>query len=499
MTSTPSSPKARTTEYDAVVVGAGPNGLAAAVTLARAGLRVVVFERAGIAGGGASTAELTLPGFLHDVCSAVHPLALESPFFRAFELERRVDLVTPEMSFAHPLDQGSALAYRDLDRTADALGRDGRAYRSLMRGLVERAHEVAVTTGSSLLRMPRHPLTAALLAFRTAEQGTRLWNARFRGEFAPALLTGVSAHAILPLPSLAAAGAGLALTTYAHARGWPIPVGGSQAMMDALVADLRAHGGELVLHHHVSDLRDLPSSRVQLLDVTPRALLSMAGGRLPDHYRRALGRFRYGNAAAKVDFALSAPVPWRDQALREAPTLHLGGSREEIAAGEREVARGIHPASPYVLVSQPSLFDSSRAPGGAHTLWAYTHVPAGSQLDRAEAVTAQIERFAPGFRDTILAVSSRTAVDLEHHNPNYPGGDIAAGAADFTQLFRRPVVSGRPWRTPVPGLYLCSASTTPGPGVHGLAGWHAALAALRDRFGIDVPPDLSVGAPAAGA
>lgn len=491
-----STPRARGDEYDAVVVGSGPNGLAAAVTLARAGLRVVVFERAAIAGGGASTAELTLPGFHHDVCSAVHPLALESPFFRAFDLPRRVEFVTPDVSFAHPLDDRSAIAHRDLDRTAELLGRDGPAYRSLMRGLARRSEEVAETTGGALLRMPRHPLTAMLLALRTAEQGSPLWNVRFREEAAPALVTGVSAHTILPLPGLAAAGAGLALGAYAHARGWPIPVGGSQAIIDALVDDLRAHGGELVLNHHVSDLRDLPDARVRLLDVTPRSLLMMAGSLLPDHYRRALGRFRHGNAAAKVDFALSSPIPWRDPALRDAPTLHLGGTRAEIAAGEREVARGIHPASPYVLVSQPSLFDSTRAPAGAHTVWAYTHVPAGSTEDRAEAVTAQIERFAPGFRDTILAVSSRTAVDLERHNPNYPGGDIAAGAPDLVQLLRRPVLSGKPWRTPVQGLYLCSASTAPGPGVHGLAGWHAARCALRDRFGIDEGPDLSLSAAA---
>ncbi len=487
----PVTPRPRGTDYDAVVVGAGPNGLAAAVTLARAGLRVIVFERAAVAGGGASTAELTRPGFRHDVCSAVHPLAFESPFFRAFGLQDRVEFVNPELSFAHPLDNGSALAYRDLDRTADGLGRDGRAYRSLMRALSRRAPAVAETTGGPLLRMPPHPLTAAALAVRTIEQGTPLWNARFREQAAPALLTGVSAHAILPLPSLAAAGAGLALAAYAHARGWPIPVGGSQSIIDALVDDLVAHGGQLVLNHHVADLRDLPSARVRLLDVTPRALLTMAGPLLPDHYRRALGRFRYGNAAAKVDFALSEPVPWRDPALRDAPTLHLGGSRDEIAAGEREVSRGLHPASPYVLVSQPSLFDATRAPAGAHTLWTYTHVPSGSTEDRAEAVTAQIERFAPGFRDTILAVSSRTAVDLEHHNPNYPGGDIAAGSPDLLQLVRRPVLRPTPWRTPVPGLYLCSASTAPGPGVHGLAGWRAALCALRDRFGIDEAPDLS--------
>ncbi len=480
-------------DLDVVVVGAGPNGLAAAVTLARAGLRVVVFERAGRAGGGASTAELTLPGFAHDVCSAVHPLALESPFFRAFELDRRISLVRPDISFAHPLDGGAAsIAHRDLARTAAGLGRDGVAYARLIGPLARRASQVAEITGGPLLRIPPHPWAAALLGAATAEQGTPAWNLRFRGDAAPALLSGVSAHAILPLPSLAAAGAGIALTAYAHARGWPIPIGGSQAIVDALVRDLEAHGGRLVLDHEVTRLSDLPRARVRMLDLTPRALLAMAGDELPERYRRRLARFRYGQGAAKVDFALSAPVPWRSAELREAPTLHLGGTRAEIAAGEREVARGRHPQSPYVLVSQPSIVDPSRAPSGGHTLWTYTHVPAGSTLDRAEAVIAQIERFAPGFRDTILAVSSRTAVDLEHHNPNYPGGDIAAGAADVRQLLARPVLSPTPWRTPVAGLYLCSSSTSPGPGVHGLAGWHAARTALRDQFGITTAPDLSL-------
>lgn len=477
--------------YDAVIVGAGPNGLAAAVTLARAGLRTVLFEKAPIPGGGASTDELTLPGFRHDVCSAVHPLAVESAFFRAFELERRISLVRPEVSFAHPLDDGSAIAYRDLARTADGLGRDGRAYAALIAPLARRSDAVAATTGAPLLRMPRHPVTAARLALRSLEQGTALWERRFREEAAPALLTGVSAHAILPLPSIAAAGAGLSLAAYAHAHGWPLPVGGSQSIVDALVADYRAHGGELVLSHEVDDLRALPAARVRLLDVTPRALLAMARDTLPHGYARALRRFRYGNAAAKVDFALSAQVPWRDAALRDAPTLHLGGTRAEIAASERDVARGIHPASPYVLVSQPSLFDPTRAPAGSHTLWAYTHVPAGSRENRTAAVIAQIERFAPGFRDTILATSSRTADDLAAHNPNYPGGDIAAGSPDLVQLLRRPVLSTTPWRTPVRGLYLCSSSTAPGPGVHGLSGWYAALTALRDEFGVTSPPDLS--------
>ncbi|GEB94916.1 phytoene desaturase family protein [Microbacterium lacticum] len=480
---------------DAIVVGAGPNGLAAAVTLARAGLRVRVYERSSQPGGGSSTHGLTLPGFRHDVCSAVHPLAFESAFFRAFGLRERVDFITPEISFAQPLDGGRAgVAYRDLGRTAESLGRDGGAYERLLRPLSENAARVAQFTGSSLLRLPRHPVTAARFALRAAEQGGPLWNLRFRGEAAPALLTGVAAHAILAQPSLAGAGAGLALHAYAHAQGWPIPAGGSQAIADALVDDLRARGGELICDHEVTSLAELGDARVVLLDVTPRALVRMAGDRMSARYRRVLEHFRYGNAVAKVDFALSEPVPWDDPEVRRAGTIHVGGTRAEMAAAENAVQRGIHPDRPYVLASQPSVFDPTRAPAGMHTLWAYTHVPAGSDLDRAEAVTAQLERFAPGFRDTILAVSSRTAVDVERHDPNYIGGDISAGAPTLDQLFRRPTLSRDPWRTPIRGVYLATASAVPGPGVHGLGGWYAALSALRHDFGIRTSPDLSPGA-----
>ena len=480
-------------QCDAIVVGAGPNGMAAAVVLARAGLAVRVYEREQTIGGGARTEELTLPGFLHDVCSAVHPQALASGFFRRFELGRRMEFVVPEISYAHPLDGGRAgIAWRDLDRTAEGLGVDGPAWRRLLGPLVRHADEVAQFAGSQVLQLPRHPLTVARLARRILEQGTHAGTLRFRGDRAPAMLGGVNAHAIRPMPSLATAAAGLVLATTAHARGWPIPVGGSRSIIDAMAADFERHGGEIVTGTEIASVCDLPPAKAILFDVTPRALARIAGARLPDGYIRVLESFRYGNAVAKVDFALSAPVPWADRRLAGAATLHVGGTRGEMRASEADVAAGRHPADPYVLVSQPTPFDPSRAPEGKHVLWAYTHVPRGSREDRTEAITAKIERYAPGFRDTILASASRTAVEVEHHNPNYIGGDIAAGDVTIAQLIARPVLSNAPWRTPGRGIYLCSSSTPPGPAVHGLAGYYAAMTALKDEFGVTRPPHLGI-------
>ena len=476
---------------DAVVVGAGPNGLAAAVTLARAGLSVEVVERNDTIGGGARTAELTLPGFRHDVCSAVHPMALQSEFFRRFRLDERIDLRLPEVQYGHPLDGGRAgIAHQDLDRTAAELGVDGPAFRTLMAPLSRNADQVSDFATNALLNVPRHPLTVLRFGLRALEQGSGAWNARFRDEVAPAMVTGVAAHSIQHMPSLATAAAALSLGSYAHARGWPVPIGGSQAIVDALAADLVAHGGRIVTGQDVRSLGDLTPAKAVLFDTSVPGMLRIAGSQIPTPRRGALRRFRFGNAAAKVDFALSEPVPWTHEDLRRAGTVHLGGTRAEIAAAEGAVARGRHAERPYVLGAEPTVVDPSRAPAGRHVFWAYAHVPAGSDIDHTEAVTRQIERFAPGFRDTILATSSRTAVEMAAYNPNYVGGDIASGAASFWQLVKRPLLSNDPWRMGG-GMYLCSEAAAPGPGVHGVAGWRAAKSALRHTFGLPDDVDLA--------
>lgn len=473
---------------DVAVVGSGPNGLAAAAVMARAGLSVEVHEAADTIGGGTRTAELMQPGHLHDICSAVHPMALASPFFRDFELARRIDLVVPELSFGSPLDGGrAALGYHSLERTVQGLGRDGDAYRRLLGPLVDRIDGVMDLTQHQLLRIPRDPLAAALFGLRTLEQGSRLWNARFHEDLAPALLSGVAAHAVSQLPSLASAGAGLMLTALAHAQGWPIPLGGSASIAAALEADIRAHGGVIRTGATIESLQQLRGARATLLDVAPRGLLNIAGDSLPARYRQALEAFRYGNGSCKVDFILSGPVPWAAKELGDAGTVHVGGTRAELARAENEVSAGKHPERPYVLVAQPSRFDTGRAPAGRQILWAYCHVPAGSTRDMGEAVTEQLERFAPGFRDVVMQTRVTTAAELASYNRNYVGGDFSAGIMDVRGLIQRPVVSRVPWRTPVPGVYLCSSSTPPGPGVTGMPGFFAAKHALKDIFGLGVP------------
>ncbi|WEG09603.1 NAD(P)/FAD-dependent oxidoreductase [Microbacterium horticulturae] len=470
----------------ATIVGSGPNGLAAAVSLARAGYAVRVVEAASTPGGGVRTSPLTLPGYRHDVCSAVHPAALSSPFFRAFGLDR-IDWIVPDVSFAHPLDDGrAALAWRDLDRTVAELGADGRAWRSLVRPLNRHLDHVVDFTGNQLLRVPRHPITTTRFALRMLEVGTaagRRMLHTFRTDEGAALLTGVVAHANTRLPSLAATASALYLLAHAHSTGWAYPRGGAQAIADALIADLRAHGGEIDLDHRVGDLSlldwgDPAAGDLLLLDAAPRLALTLPD--VPARYARAVRRYRYGPAVAKVDFALDGPVPWANPDVALSPTVHVGGTRAEIESGENAIAAGRIAERPYVLAVQPSVLDATRAPRGHQVLWAYIHVPAGSMLDPTETVTRQVERFAPGFRDRVLATHAMTAAQRQAYNPAEIGGDILGGTFSMAQAVRRPIVSTVPWRTPMRGVYLASASTPPGPGVHGMPGWHAARTALRD-------------------
>lgn len=477
---------------DAVIVGSGPNGLAAAVTLARAGMRVEVLEARDEIGGGAATRELTLPGYRHDVASAVHPMALASPFFRRFELASRIELVVPEISYAHPLPDRAVAAYRDLDRTVAELGVDGPAYRRLLQPLIDRIDAVTETALTSLVRIPPHPVAALLLAAATADQGTPVWSRRFREQAAPALLTGSAAHTISRHPRLPASGAGLLLTLLAHTTGWPVPIGGSQAITDALVADLQAHGGSVRTGVRVHDLdevrtRDARTRPVTVLNLSAAAAAGVGARHWPDRYLRTLRGQRTGAGVCKLDAALSGPIPWTDERLRAAPTIHLGGTREQIAAGEAQVMSGALPQHPYVLLVQPSVLDPTRAPEGHAVLWAYTHVPYGCPVPRGEEILTAIERYAPGVRDLVLAQHVTTAVDLPHEvSTNFTGGDFASGALDLAQLVRRPVLSPAPWRTPVRGVYLASGSTVPGPAVHGMAGYQAALTALSD-LGLPAP------------
>jgi phytoene dehydrogenase-like protein len=466
--------------HDAIVVGSGPNGLAAAITLARAGRSVLVLEAAETVGGGMRTAELTLPSYRHDVCSAIHPLALASPFLRDLPLARHgLAFAHPPIPLAHPLDDGSAVAlHRSLDETAAGLGPDEDAYRHLMDPLT-RDWQLLLADLLGPVRVPRHPLALARFARAGMRSATGLARARFAGPRAAALLAGNAAHSMRPLESAPTAAYGLLLALLGHGVGWPVAVGGSQAIADAMASLLRELGGEIRTGSEVRSLTDVRGARAVLLDVTPRQLLAIAGHALPARYGRALARYRYGPGVFKLDYALAGPVPWTALECRLAGTVHLGGTMEEIARAEAEVAHGQVAVRPFVLVAQQSLFDASRAPAGGHTLWAYCHVPNGSAVDASDAVERQIERFAPGFRDLIRARSVMGTATLEAHNANYVGGDINGGAADLRQLVARPALRRVPYATPDPRLFVCSSSTPPGGGVHGMPGHHAACAALR--------------------
>ncbi len=470
---------------DAVVVGAGPNGLAAAITLARGGYSVVVLEAADRAGGGTRSAELTLPGFVHDVCSTIHPFGAASSFLAQLPLaEHGLEWVHPVSPVAHPLPDGSAVVLeRSLDDTAESLGADGRRWRRLVGPLVARWDALAETVLGPQLRLPRHPLTLARFGIRGMWPATTVANTVFTEEPARAVFAGLAAHAILDLRSPLTGIFGVTFAASAHAVGWPAVRGGSQRLADAMASYLGSLGGEVVTGHRVTSLGDLPASKVVLFDLTPAQVVAIAGDRLDGRFRRRLARFGYGPGSFKVDYALDGPVPWKAPECARAATVHLGGTADEVAAAESEVLRGRHPERPFVLTTQPSLFDDTRAPTGQHTFWAYCHVPHGSTVDMTVPIEDQIERFAPGFRDRVLARHVMRPADLEAYNANYVGGDIAGGSHGGLQLLARPVLSPNPYRVPLHGelaAYLCSSSAPPGAGVHGMCGWWAARAAIKD-------------------
>lgn len=462
---------------DAVVIGAGPNGLAAAVVLARAGRKVVVFEARESIGGGASSAELTLPGFTHDICSAVHPLAAASPFFETLPLAAHgLHWVESPAAVAHPFDDGpAALLERSVATTAHGLGEDADAYRKMMAPLLHDWPWLRETVLGPP-RLPRHPFAAARFGLQALLPADRLLRGTFRGPRARGLFGGIAAHGMLPLEKSPTAAFALVLGLAGHAVGWPFPRGGAQRISDALASHLQALGGEIVTGSPVTSIDELPAARAILCDLSPRPLLRLAGHRFPAWYRRRLENYRYGMGAFKVDWALSGPIPWRSPECALAATVHLGGALPEIARTEREVWSGRHPERPFVILAQHTLFDPSRAPDGKHTAWGYCHVPNGSPVDMLREVEDQVERFAPGFRDCVLARHTMTASAIEAHNPNFVGGDIGGGAVTLRQLFTRP--TWWTYSTPVAGLYLCSASTPPGVGVHGMCGYFAARRAL---------------------
>ncbi|MGC2942644.1 MULTISPECIES: phytoene desaturase family protein [unclassified Brevibacterium] len=490
------------TEVDAVVVGSGPNGMAAAVTLARAGLTVEVFEAESTIGGGARTLDLGLaPGITHDICSAVHPLAIASPFFVDFDLRARgMELTTPEISYAQPLDgRLAALAFHDLDETVDRLGEAGPEWRRFFAPLLDRVDDAIWLSLGDKRSVPTTlrdlPGIANVVKFglRLLGQASPAWNIPLSHESSQALFTGVAAHAIGGLPAMGTAATATMLSTVAHAGGWPSPIGGSQAIIDHLVADLETHGGTVHANSPIGHVTDLPKARAYLLDTSALGAAKIFSGLLPAQVDRSLRTFEHGNAAAKVDFVLDGPVPWSDPDVNRAGTIHVGGSRAQMAAAEATVMSGRMPADPVCLVSDPTVFDPSREVGGLRPLWTYAHVPFDCPLDPTEYITRQIERFAPGFRDRIVAHNAIPASEMAGHNQNYIGGDIATGVVTFYRMMARPRLTWDSYSLGAPGAFLCSAATPPAPGVHGMNGWFAARRALKTRFGIAEAPSLSPG------
>lgn len=473
-------------DYDAVIVGSGPNGLAAAILMQQQGLQVLLVEAKDTIGGGLRTAELTLPGFKHDICSAIHPMASGSPFFKTLPLQQHgLDWLYPEVDAAHPLDDGTAAALtRSVEQTSRSLGIDGKTYSNLMMPIV-RDWPLLAPDLLGPLSFPAHPLKLVGFGLSAIQPSTLLAN-KFKTTAGRALLAGMAAHSIQPLTNIATSAIALVLMANGHLGGWVIPKGGSQTIADALAGYFKSLGGHLQTNTYISSLDQLPSARAVLFDITPKQLLKIAGHKFSSIYKWQLERYRYGDGVFKVDWALDAPIPFTAEACRKAGTVHIGGTLEEITAGEKASANGKHSEKPYVLLAQQSLFDATRAPEGKHTAWAYCHVPNGSTKDMTAIIENQVERFAPGFKERILAKHTYNTAQLQEHNPNYIGGDINGGIIDIGQLFTRPALRLSPYKTSAKGLYICSSSTPPGGGVHGMCGYHAAKRALKDIWGLSL-------------
>ncbi|WP_343669128.1 NAD(P)/FAD-dependent oxidoreductase [Chitinophaga sp.] len=470
--------------YDAIVVGAGPNGLAAAITLQQQGIQVLLLEGKDTIGGGLRSKELTLPGFVHDVCSAIHPLAAGSPFFRTLPLaDYGLKFLQPEVAAAHPFDDGSAAVLnRSLDETAKGLGIDENKYHQLMDPVVRDWPALAPALLGPL-KFPKHPGAMVRFGLNALLPAKTLAN-RFQRKTARGLFAGMAAHAIQPLTNLTTSAIGMVLLANGHLQGWPAPQGGSQAIANALAAYFESIGGEIQVNTYVRSLNDLPPARAILLDVTPKQLLEIAGDKIKGFYKYQLQHYRYGMGVFKIDWALKGPIPFTNEHCRKAGTLHLGNTLEEITANEQLTSQGHHPDKPFVLLAQQSIFDHTRAPEGKHTAWAYCHVPHGSTVDMTAHIENQVERFAPGFHDLIIGRHTMNTRQMEHYNPNYIGGDINGGILDITQLYTRPAIRLSPYSTSAKGIYVCSSATPPGGGVHGMCGYHAAKKALKDIFKI---------------
>lgn len=467
-------------EYDAVIVGSGPNGLTAAITLAQKGYRVIVYEASDTPGGGVRSKELTLPGYSHDVCSTVYPLGVGSPVLKTFPLEKfGLQWIYPDFEMAHPFDDGTAaVLHKSVEKTALSLGKDYASYNKWMTRLLEDWDDI-VNRVLGPLKIPEHPVKMSRFGIYALQSAHSFSKRYFRGNKGRGFFSGLAAHSILDLDEPATAAIGLVLAIMGHSEGWPIPKGGAQKLTDALVGYLKSLNGEVVVEHKINSVADLPPARVILFDLTPKQLLQITGNEFSAGYRKELEKYRYGSGVFKLDWALNEPIPFEAKVCRKAGTVHLGGTMEEIVSSEKSIRNGGYPERPFVLLTQPTQFDPLRAPKGKHIAWAYCHVPNGSTKDMTNVIEDQIERFAPGFKDTIIKRHKMNAVDFQNYNANYIGGDINGGLQDIKQLFTRPVKKWDPYQTAVKNWFICSSSTPPGGGVHGMCGYHAAQSALK--------------------